>query len=177
MIAPATRSYVASSVKSPATYESRCAKRLKTLVDLLTRVVDGLPRMLPEVVDSPVVHRNPDDRALQESAPLQPVEGTQGHHLGQVAGDPEDDKDVGLLRGVRKGFGVRHVPSLKTMDLEVILLGPEIALPILARVGRFVTGFCVLMIFAVRNTHRAVELWPVRRSSRVDLRRLRVRLG
>ena len=45
----------------------------------------------------PVVDRHADDRAVQQPAALEPVQRTEGHHLGEVAGDPEDDEHVGGL--------------------------------------------------------------------------------
>ena len=50
-----------------------------------------------------VVDRNPDDRALQQPAPLEPVQRSERHHLRQVTGNPKDDENVGdpLIRAVR----------------------------------------------------------------------------
>ena len=58
--------------------------------------------MVAEVVIRPVVDRHADDGAAQQTAPLQPVERVEGHHLGEVAGDPEDHEHVGRLRGRRR---------------------------------------------------------------------------
>ena len=98
----ATRSYVAASPKSPWTYESRSAKRVEhRLVELLARADDRVARALDELVDRPVVDGDADDRALEQPALLEPVQRMERHHLGQVAGDPEDHEDVGLF-GLRR---------------------------------------------------------------------------
>ena len=59
-------------------------------------VLDALSR-LAQLVDGPVVPGHAHDRAVEQAAPLQPVERVKGHHLGQVAGDAEDDKHIGGL--------------------------------------------------------------------------------
>jgi hypothetical protein len=53
--------------------------------------------VLAQLLGAPVVDRDPHDRAGEQPAALQPVEGAEGHHLGQVAADPEDDQHVGWL--------------------------------------------------------------------------------
>jgi hypothetical protein len=45
-----------------------------------------------------VVGRDADDRARQQAAPLQPVEGVEGHHAREVTGDSEADQHIGLAR-------------------------------------------------------------------------------
>ena len=72
-------------------------------VERLARREDRLAGALLEVVDRPVVDRDADDRAVQEAARLEPVERMEGHHLGEVAGDAEDDEDVGGLVVRRAG--------------------------------------------------------------------------
>ena len=73
------------------------------LVELLARADDRVACALHELVDRPVVDGDPDDRALEQPALLEPVQRVERHHLGQVTGDPEDHEDVGLLRPVDAG--------------------------------------------------------------------------
>ncbi len=63
---------------------------------------DRLAGALHQLVECPVVDGYSDDRALQESAPLEPIQRSERHHFCQVAGNPEDDEDVGdaLIRAV-----------------------------------------------------------------------------
>ena len=68
------------------------------VVDLLARRGDRVVGALDEVLPRPVVEGDADDRALQETAALEPVERAKGHHPGEVAGDPEDHENVGRLR-------------------------------------------------------------------------------
>ena len=68
------------------------------LVDLLTRPLDRLARTFLQVVVGPVVDSHADDRAVEEPAGLEPVERMKGHHFREVAGDTEDDEDIGDLR-------------------------------------------------------------------------------
>ncbi len=84
------------------------------LVELLAGADDRVACTLHELVDRPVVEGDPDDRALQQAALLEPVQRPERHHLGQVARDPEDHEDVGHLRGRRRrrcgcGCGARHL--------------------------------------------------------------------
>jgi hypothetical protein len=65
--------------------------RVERLACALNRVAGPFA----EPVDGPVVHRHSDDRAVEQPAPLEPVERAEGHDLRQIAGDPEDHKDVG----------------------------------------------------------------------------------
>ena len=53
-------------------------------------------------VDGPVVDRHADDRAVEQPARLEPVQRPEGHHLRQVARDPEHDEHV-ALRLLRSG--------------------------------------------------------------------------
>ncbi len=69
----------------------------------------ALARVLAQLVDRPVVDGDADDRAVEQPALLEPVERAEGHHLRQVAGDPEDHEHVRGLRacgpaGPRPGF-------------------------------------------------------------------------
>ena len=79
------------------------------LVELLAGADDRLARTLDELVDRPVVDRDADDRAIEQAALLQPVQRTEGHHLRQVARDPEDHQPVCAaafeLRGLRSRDG------------------------------------------------------------------------
>ena len=63
-------------------------------IDRLPGALDRLAGALHQLVHRPVVDRNSDDRALQQPAPLEPVQRSERHHLRQVAGDPEDHEDV-----------------------------------------------------------------------------------
>ena len=68
------------------------------LVELLAGADDRVAGALDELIDRPVVDGDPDDRALEQPALLEPVQRVERHDLGQVPGDPEDHEDVGLLR-------------------------------------------------------------------------------
>jgi hypothetical protein len=48
-----------------------------------------------EIVDRPVVDGYADDRAVEQTALLEPVQGPEGHHLREVAGDAEGDEHIG----------------------------------------------------------------------------------
>ena len=67
------------------------------LVDGLAGAGDGLAGVVAQVVDRPVVDRHAHDRAVEQAARLEPVERMKRHHLGQIAGDPEDHEHVGGL--------------------------------------------------------------------------------
>ena len=67
------------------------------LVERLAGADDRLPCALDELVDGPVVDRHADDRAVEQPAPLEPVQRPERHHLRQVACDPEDHEDIGRL--------------------------------------------------------------------------------
>ena len=56
--------------------------------------LDRLPGVLAEVLVRPVVEGDADYRAVQQAPGLEPVERVEGHHLGQVARDSEDDEGV-----------------------------------------------------------------------------------
>ena len=81
---------------------------------------DRVAGALAELVVGHVVDGHPDDRARQQPAPLEAVERSERHHLGEVAGDPEDHEDVGrLLRAVAVGPAMvgssRSVLSVRTV--------------------------------------------------------------
>ena len=85
-------------------------------VDLLAGC--GLDRRLcpvAQLIHGPVVEGDADDRAVEQPAGLEPVEGIEGHHLREVAGDPEDHEHVGdSCRGIRaRGHRARHRCHLK----------------------------------------------------------------
>ena len=65
------------------------------LVDRRAAALDRFAGALLEVVDGPVVDSDADDRAIEQPALLEPVERVEGHHLGEVTGDPEDHEHVG----------------------------------------------------------------------------------
>src|SRR3954466_12239626 len=56
------------------------------------------PGMGAQVLVGPVGDGDAEDRALQQPAPLEPVERPEGHHPREVTTDAEDDEDV------RRGF-------------------------------------------------------------------------
>ena len=72
------------------------------LVDLLSGALDRRTRPLAKVFDGPVVDRHADDRAVEQPARLEAVQRPEGHHLRQVARDPEHDEHV-ALRLLRSG--------------------------------------------------------------------------
>ena len=101
------------------------------LVERLSRSDDRLPCALDELVDTPVVDRHAHDRAVEQAAPLQPVQRPERHHLRQVSRDPEDDEDIGRLLSAGahtalppegRCLGGRRACS--TPDLERRLLKP-----------------------------------------------------
>ena len=63
-------------------------------VDLFAGGLDRRARMVEQVLDRPVVHRHADDRAVEESPFLEPVQRPERHHLRQVTRDPEDHEHV-----------------------------------------------------------------------------------
>ena len=67
------------------------------LVDLLAAAFDRGARALAQVLNAPVIARDANDRAVQKTTGLQPVERVEGHHLRQIAGDTEDHQHVGRL--------------------------------------------------------------------------------
>ncbi len=71
------------------------------VVDGLTGVFDALARMLPEMIDGPVIHGHAEHRTVEQPAPLEAIERAKGHHLGEIPGDAEGDEYVGRLGCVR----------------------------------------------------------------------------
>ena len=67
--------------------------------------LDRGARPLAQVGHRPVVDRDADDRAVEQAAAFEPVQRPEGHLLGEVAGDPEDDQDVGRPRLASRGRG------------------------------------------------------------------------
>jgi len=65
--------------------------------------LDRGARPLAQVRQRPIVDRDADDRAVEQTAAFEPIERPEGHLLGEVAGDPEDDEDVGRPRRVSRG--------------------------------------------------------------------------
>src|SRR5947209_12292086 len=76
-------------------------------VDLFAGTFDRLAGPLDELVDADVVAGDAENRALQQPAVLQPVEGLKRHLAGQVAGDSENYQQV---RGVGAGFSQSGPP-------------------------------------------------------------------
>jgi hypothetical protein len=68
-------------------------------VDRLAGRLDRLPRVLPQVLDGPVLGSDAHDRAIQQPPLLEPVERAQRHLAGEVAGDPEDHQRIGRRHG------------------------------------------------------------------------------
>ena len=64
------------------------------LVELFPGGDDRRTSALDELVDRPVIDRDPDDGAVEQSALLEPVERPEGHHPRQVAGDAEHHQDI-----------------------------------------------------------------------------------
>ena len=63
-------------------------------VELLAGALDRGPRPLLELVERPVVDGHADDRAVEQTPALEPVQGTEGHHLREISGDSEHDEHV-----------------------------------------------------------------------------------
>ena len=107
--------------------EPRREAREDVLVELLARAHDRLTRALDETVDRPVVGRHAEDRAVEQAAPLQPVERSEGHHLRQVARDPKHRQPVCPpafeWRGRASGTGCGR--SVATRSPSVELPGPS----------------------------------------------------
>jgi hypothetical protein len=86
-------------------------------IQRLARALDRLARAVLQLIDGPVVDGHADDRAVEQAPLLEPVERVEGHHLRQVARDPEDDEDVRRLLSLfcrarlHLGCSRRHVPS------------------------------------------------------------------
>ena len=77
------------------------------LVELLAGADDRLARARDELVDRPVVGRHAEDGAIEQAAALEPVERAEGHHLRQVARDPEYREPVRRLAFAWQGPGLR----------------------------------------------------------------------
>ena len=67
------------------------------LVEALSGSDDRFARACDQLLDRPVVDRDSDDRAIQQTALLEAIERAERHHPGEVAGDPERHEDVSLL--------------------------------------------------------------------------------
>jgi hypothetical protein len=50
--------------------------------------------MPPKLIDGPIIDRHADDRKIEQSTGLEPIQGVKRHHLRQVTGDPEDHQHV-----------------------------------------------------------------------------------
>ena len=64
-------------------------------VERLAAPFDTRAGVLAQVIERPIVARDTDDRTVQEPPLLQAIERAEGHHLGEIAGDAEDDQHVG----------------------------------------------------------------------------------
>ena len=67
---------------------------------------DRLPGACDELLDRPWAAGHADDRAVQQAAPLEPVERVEGHHAREVTRDAEDHERVrrpGGADGVDRG--------------------------------------------------------------------------
>jgi hypothetical protein len=113
---------VAGQVRQPPgeALEHRLLQRLAGRLDRLTGV-------LAQVLGGPVVDRDANDRAGEQTAALQPVEGAEGHHLGQVAADPEDHQHVRGLLVVVSPLGRRHRQLTSQSGCRAVLLGNVVA--------------------------------------------------
>ena len=95
-MAARTRSKVAGSPKSPEIGQAPGEAPEHRLVHRLAGGLDRLAGVLAQLLVGPVVDHH--HRAGEQAAALQPVQRTEGHHLGQVAADPEHDQHVGCCR-------------------------------------------------------------------------------
>src|SRR5262249_19127750 len=77
--------------------ESRREAIEDVVVHRFAGAFDAFAGVLAQVLDRPIVTGDPDDRAVEKSPQLEPIERTEGHHLREVAGDPEDHQKVGGL--------------------------------------------------------------------------------
>jgi len=59
--------------------------------------LEGRPCRAAQMVFGPLLLSNADDRAVEALGRFEAVERPKGHLLGEVAGDPKDDEDVGYL--------------------------------------------------------------------------------
>ena len=83
-----------------------------TVDQLIQRARDsitGTGETLDELIDGPVVDRDAENRAIEQASSLEPVERPEGHHLREVAGDPEDHELVGP-----RAFGRKR--GLRSLD-------------------------------------------------------------
>ena len=74
-------------------------------VDRFARGLDRAARVVDQGRFRPVVEGDPDDRTVEQTAALEPIQRAERHLSGQIACDPKDHKYVG-----RCGGGRRHVP-------------------------------------------------------------------
>jgi hypothetical protein len=114
------------------------------VVDLLARIRDGFAGLLHELFRGDLVAGHPDDRAIEQPASLQLVQGAEGHLAGEVSGDAEDDQHV---RGgvavhqasvFRSGFPLPQQTTTSTADWlsSAVLLNPHMLRPGPACSGR-----------------------------------------
>jgi hypothetical protein len=114
--------------------EARDEALEELVVERLAAGHDGVVRPLAQVVERPVVDRDADDRAVEQPAALEPVQRSEGHLLGEIAGDPEDHEHVGrLLRVGRLRLGRRarlgcycggHASALSPVQGRPSMLAP-----------------------------------------------------
>jgi hypothetical protein len=72
-------------------------------VELLAGRLDRRLRPVAQLVERPVVDGDADDRTVEQAAALEAVQRAERHHAREVAGDAEDDEDVGGARFVALG--------------------------------------------------------------------------
>ena len=103
-------------------------------IELLAGAFDRVAGALLELVDGPVVNGHADDRTVDQAPPFEAVERHEGHHLRQVAGDPEGHEDVRRTRllepagfGRGGGHGCRHCCLLSRPNGPAVAktLGPR----------------------------------------------------
>ena len=90
----------------PDVREARREALEHRLVELLPGPDDRRRARARQLVDGPVVDGDADDRAVEQAALLEPVQRAEGHHLRQVAGDPEDDEHIRPAGSVGHGGDV-----------------------------------------------------------------------
>ncbi len=93
------------------------------LVELLAGADDRLARPLDELVHRPVVDRHADHRAVEQPALLEPVQRAERHHLREIAGDAEDDEDVGRGRRLILRFRAHAVVLSDSSSVTLIRPG------------------------------------------------------
>jgi hypothetical protein len=74
--------------------EALCEAAEYLFVDRLAGVLDGAARVIAEGRRGPVVEGHADDRAVEQLAALQTVQGAKGHLLRQISGDTKDHQNV-----------------------------------------------------------------------------------